>query len=128
MLSVKVNSNVTQSKDINDIYSFVVQNTKYPFETRVIEPIFKDYLKLTQNKKVLAIIENLNKTINFISKGLNKDGALIDDFSADLTDSLITYKSDFISNMILSDKKACEYVLKMLASSNKIALVETEKY
>lgn len=128
MLNVKVNASVAKSNNINDIYSFVIKNMKYPFEIKTIEPIFKDYLKLTDNKKELSIIKNLNKTINFIANGLNSDGALVDNFSADLTDGLITYKIDLINNLILSDKNACEYVLKMLASKNKIALVETDKY
>lgn len=128
MLNVKVNASVAKSNNINDIYSFVIKNMKYPFETKTIEPIFKDYLKLTNNKKELSIIKSLNKTINFIGNGLNSDGALIDDFSADLIDNLITYKIDLINNLILSNKNACEYVLKMLASKNKISLVETDKY
>lgn len=134
MLNVKINSNVTKSNDINDIYDFIIQNEQFDFKIMVIEPIFKDYLKLTNNKKILAIIKNLNKTIDFINKGTSYDendpSALIDDFSADLTDSLLTYKSDFIDNLIKNNKNACEYVLKMIADNNRnnVSIVETDKF
>lgn len=134
MLNVKINSNVTKSNDINKIYDFISQNENFKFKILVIEPIFKDYLKLTNNKKILSIIKNLNKTIDFISKGTSYDEndptTLIDDFSADLIDELFTYKSDFIDNFIKNDKNACEYVLKMVANNNRnnVSIVETDKF